>query len=333
MPNKALTKEKGRGRTLESDPLGDDGAIGTASLERLHKRNLTREYLIFFVQGITMGSVQIVPGVSAGTVAFVMGIYYRWLDSIGTFIRPRFWKMIAKGRWGDAAEMANIRFIVPLFIGIAVGIFTFARGIDWLLENYQTYSWSVFLGTILASCYIVSKRIGRWNLSIVLMVAVGIAGGYFLSGLSVGTTPDSAWFVILSGAAAAGALVLPGISGSYILIVLGKYSQTLDAINNIDIGFLALLALGGGISVTVFAKFLGGLLQRYYAPTVALLLGAMVGSIRALWPWQYSLGEYTLPPNTLEGLTAASLAVIGIVVVLGFELWITRRGDKVRNAA
>ncbi|OUC06025.1 hypothetical protein RY27_23590, partial [Litorilinea aerophila] len=222
-----------------------------------------------------------------------------------------------------------------------LAVATLAPGIEWLLLHQPVLLWSFFFGLVLASVFTVSKRIRRWTPGLWLSLAVGMVGAYLLVGMVPVQTPETWWFLFLSGALAICAMILPGISGSFILVLLGKYQFFVSAVNQRDLVSLALAGMGAAVGLVSFAQVLGWLFKRYHDPTVALLTGLMLGSLRKVWPWKETVAFITdrhgailptverniLPPLTVQGafnleiLYALGLALVGFGLVMLIDRW------------
>ena len=219
-------------------------------------------------------------------------------------------------------------------IGILTAIFTLARVLAWLLDNKPVLIWSFFLGLILASVLSVSRRVESWLISTWIGLLGGIVGTYFLVGLVPVSTPENLWFLFLSGAVAICAMILPGISGSFILVLLGKYQFLLEAVNNRNFFILAIVAAGACVGIATFSRLLGWLLRNYHNLMVAILTGLMLGSLRKVWPWKKTVESLVdshgkivpivqsniLPTEwNMEVLSALSLMVLGFLVVFSLD--------------
>jgi len=288
-------------------------------------------YAGLVARGFLMGSADVVPGVSGGTIAFIVGIYEELIASIRAAARPPFWKALTSLRIGEALQAVNAGFLIALLSGILLAIFTLAKGLEWLLVHQPVYLWSFFFGLVLASVWTVSKRIPRWSPLLAGALLVGAVGAYIVVGLVPLQTPESAWYLFFSGALAICAMILPGISGSFILVLLGKYQYVLGAVNQRDFVTIAIFGAGAVIGLVSFAQVLGWLFKRYHDLAVALLTGLMVGSLRKIWPWKEVLATITdrhgaliptVEANVLpatfgsEVLIALGLAILGFVAVL-----------------
>ncbi|MBU2552293.1 MAG: DUF368 domain-containing protein [Proteobacteria bacterium] len=267
------------------------------------------------LKGFCMGAADIVPGVSGGTMAFILGIYEELLLAIRSFDLTLV-RRVAGSRFREALDGVAWRFLVPLLTGILTAIFSLAKGLAWLLVNQPVYIWSFFFGLVLASVITVTGRVERITAGLGLWALLGAAGAYVLVGLVPMTTPNEWWFLVLSGSVAICAMILPGISGSFVLVLLGKYQYVLQAVNSRDFLTLALVASGAVLGLILFSRFLSWLLKTRYDPTIAVLCGLMIGSLRKVWPWK-TAGLNALP-NQVDGgvLLAILLAATGVAIVL-----------------
>lgn len=291
-------------------------------------------YLGVLVRGFCMGSADVVPGVSGGTMAFIMGIYEELIESIRMVGRPPFIRALLGLRIGEALRLINFPFLASLLLGIVLAVVTLAPGIEWMLVNQPVLIWSFFFGLVLASVVSVSKRIPRWTPALWLALAIGALGAYWLVGLVPVQTPETWWFLFISGAIAICAMILPGISGSFILVLLGKYQFLVSAVNQRDIGTLIWTALGCAVGIVSFAQLLSWLFRRYHDLTVAVLTGFMLGSLRKVWPWKEVISSMTdrhgveiptverniLPPLTVGGAFNPEIAYALVAALLGLAL-------------
>lgn len=316
--------------------VANDEAIPN-SVRQMSDRHTERTLLDYFglmLRGFAMGCSDVVPGVSGGTMAFILGIYEELLDSIRVVGQPHFLQAVFRFRIKEVFQILNWKFLLSVFLGIALAILTLAQGLEWLLHNEPVFLWSFFFGLVLASVVAVSKRIKQWNPPLIGMTLLGTLGAFMLVGLVPLETPNAWWFYFLSGALAICAMILPGISGAFILVLLGKYMDILAAVNDRDIITIAFVGAGAIIGLVSFAQILGWLFKRYHDLTVALLIGLMIGSLRKIWPWKEVVefierkGEIipTIEHNILPALNselglAIVLGVIGFTVVMGLDSW------------
>jgi putative membrane protein len=295
---------------------------------------------------MAMGAADVVPGVSGGTIAFISGIYDELLRSIGSV--PEAALLLLRGRIGDAWRMANATFLLVLLAGILTSILSLARLISYLLEYHPIPVWSFFFGLILVSVYLVGREIGRWNWTRFLSFALGMGFAYWITvaaPVQWGSDPLSLFF---AGAIAICAMILPGISGSFILLLLGLYPVVLAAVKDLQLGILVVFASGCLVGILSFARLLSWLLARWRDLSLAFLTGLMLGSLNKVWPWKETLswhvdseGEQVplLQGNLLPGhfaelsgqdpqlLLALLLALAGIALVLGLE-WLASRQPR-----
>ena len=290
-----------------------------------------KDYGGLVARGFAMGSADVVPGVSGGTMAFILGIYEELIFSIRAIGRKEFWQAVLHLRIKDALLAINLPFLIAVFAGIFLAVLTLAQGLAWMLDNQPVLIWSFFFGLVLASVVTVAKRIKRWGVIVMTALVAGAIGAFFLVGAVPAQTPNTWWFLFLSGALASVAMILPGISGAFILLILGKYEFVLGAVNNFDIVSLGILALGAVVGIVIFAQLLGYLFKRHHDLTVAVLTGFMLGSLRKLWPWKETVetmldshGESIpirqiniMPPAIdTELFIAIGLMITGIVLVI-----------------
>jgi putative membrane protein len=305
-----------------------------------------RNYAGLSLRGMAMGASDIVPGVSGGTMALILGIYEELIDSIRTLGRPHLWRAIFKLQIKEIFQIVNWQFLMAVGLGIGLAILVLARPLEWMLVHQPIYLWSFFFGLVLASAYTVSKQIPKWTPKLYLTLAIGTAVAFIIVGLVPAKTPDTWWFLILSGALASCAMILPGISGAFILFLLGKYATVLSAVNNQDIVTLGLIVIGAAIGLILFSQVLSVMFKRYHDYTLAVLIGLMLGSLRKLWAWKLDIawltdeaGQFILDRHgdiqvtkqinvlpdfsTSAGVTEFSLAlgfaILGAVIVLIIE--------------
>lgn len=275
---------------------------------------------------MAMGAADIVPGVSGGTMALILGIYERLIESLRSLARPRFLGLVRQGRFAEAAKHADILFLVVLAAGIFTSVLSLARVLESLLENQPVLVNSFFFGLIVGSVWLVGRQIEEFTpLRWILLGAATIATFLFV-GLSPGESPSTPWFLFLAGALAVSALLLPGISGAFILVLLDKYEFALAAISGLQFGALLPLGLGAVTGLLTFTQLLGWLFHHYRHATLAILTGVMLGSLRKLWPWQQvheGETQYQLPAGLVsagDGALWALLAAgagLAVVLVLG----------------
>jgi putative membrane protein len=298
------------------------------------------DYIVLSVKGFCMGASDVVPGVSGGTMAFILGIYEELIDAIKSFDLKGL-QFLVTLKFRPLLDRISWQFLLAVGIGILVAIFSLSKLLSWLLQNRPVFIWSFFLGLILASVLSVSRRVEAWRILTWLCLVGGTLGSYFLVGLVPVSTPNDYWFLFLCGAVAICAMILPGISGSYILVLLGKYQYVLDAVNHRDFLVLGLVAAGACVGIIAFSRILGWLLKNYHDLMVATLTGLMIGSLRKVWPWKETLESVVdshgqmvplVQSNILPGqwngevLAALSLMVAGLLAVL----FLDRLGNRIK---
>ena len=249
-------------------------------------------YVVLAAKGFCMGASDVVPGVSGGTMAFILGIYEELINAIKSFDFKGL-RLLVTLKIRAFIDHISWQFLLAVGLGVLTAIFTLAKGLAWLLHNTPVLIWSFFLGLILASVVTVSRRIKQWQSLTWACLLGGLIGIYFLVGLVPGTTPNDLWFLFLSGAVAICAMILPGISGSFILVLMGKYQYILEAVNQRDFLVLFVVAAGACVGIAAFSRLLGWLLSKYHDLMVAFLTGLMLGSLRKIWPWKETLENLT----------------------------------------
>jgi putative membrane protein len=247
-----------------------------------------KDYATITLKGLAMGAADAVPGVSGGTIAFISGIYEELVSTISN-VNANLFKTLFNSGFKAFWKQANGYFVVALLSGILISYVSFMRLAKYLLENEPVLIWSFFLGLIIASIYFVGKQINTWNLPVVLALLVGTGIAYYISSLPTMATNNSAIFLFFAGALAICAMILPGISGSFILIILGAYKTLSDAIHDLDIKKIALFVAGAVIGLLSFSHVLKWLFKHYHNITLALLTGFIFGSLDKVWPWKETL--------------------------------------------
>ncbi|GJM62117.1 DUF368 domain-containing protein [Persicobacter diffluens] len=289
-----------------------------------------KSYFTLFLKGMGMGAADVVPGVSGGTIAFITGIYETLINSIksvdATAIRLLF-KLDIKGFWNHI----NGTFLLILFAGIATSVISLAKVITYLLGNHPIPIWSFFFGLIIISAILVSKQIRNWNWKVLLSGILGILTAYLVTVATPTETPEGYGYIFLSGAIAICAMILPGISGSFLLLILGKYEFILNAIKDFKLDVIAVFGMGCILGLGLFSRFISWLLAKYHDLAVALLAGFMIGSLNKVWPWKAVLSFRTnshgeqvplitknILPSTYEGEPQTIIAIACIFGAIAF---------------
>ena len=304
-----------------------------------------KDSFILFIKGLCMGAADIIPGVSGGTIALISGIYEDLIFAIKS-INLLAIKNVLQFKLKEALGGVHLKFLLVLLCGIGVAILSISRVMHFFLQSYPVFTWSLFLGLILASILVVGKTIKNW-----LGIAwIGFGGGtvaaWFIVGMIPQSTPESWWFIILSGMIAICAMILPGLSGAFILLILGKYEFITGTLKNPfqgdNLQVILLFCLGCFIGITSFSRVLSYLLEKQENLTLAVLTGLMFGSIRKLWPWKevleskiirgktHILAEQNILPPQFDGsfFFACALIVIGFFLVLLLEGLATRQTNN-----
>ncbi len=244
-----------------------------------------KDYLIICLKGIGMGAADVVPGVSGGTIAFITGIYQELIDSIKS-VNLKSLKSLFTFKLKDFWESVNGKFLLAIVIGIGISVLSLAKGLKYLLDNHPILIWSFFFGLIIASAIYVARDIKQWKIGTVASLLIGVAIAYIITVITPAEANTSYGFVFLSGSIAICAMILPGISGSFILVLLGMYKFILGAVSEFNLPIIAVFLVGAVIGIIIFSNILSWLLKEYYNLTIALLSGFMIGSLNKVWPWK-----------------------------------------------
>lgn len=297
-----------------------------------------KDYALVALKGVGMGAADVVPGVSGGTIAFIVGIYDELINSIKS-INGASLKMFFTGKWGTFWKMINGNFLVSIVLGIAISVFSLAKVITWLLTDHPIMVWSFFFGLVLASTWFVGKDIKEWNKKTIPSFIIGVAVAYYITVATPAETPTNLLFIFLCGAIAICAMILPGISGSFILVLLGKYFYIMEAVKTLDVVVLLVFLAGACIGITSFSRILSYALKHFRNITLAVLTGFMLGSLNKVWPWKETLETFTdshgvvkplVESNVMPNqhiLEAVVLMVVGFFLVYFLEK-LSSRGAK-----
>ena len=303
------------------------------------KDRTPKDYAYIGLTGMTMGAADVVPGVSGGTMAFIMGIYQELIQAIKSFdveLAKRALRFDVKG----VLDHIPWRFLLALGIGIGLSVVTLAHAVTYMLENHQNLLYAFFFGLVAASIVAIGRDV-KWSVRTFLALVAGTLAAYWIVGLVPSNAPNTPLILFLSGTVAISAMILPGISGSFILLILGQYAYVISAVKDLDVITLLPLALGCGLGLMAFARILSWLFAHYEQITMTLLVGFMLGSLRKIWPFKVTLetmidrhGEEVpileknvLPDfSTSEPWIALGLAVLGFVLILGLNRLRYREG-------
>lgn len=245
-----------------------------------------KDYAVLMLKGMGMGAADVVPGVSGGTIAFIVGIYDELINSIKS-INLESLKLFFSGKWATFWKKINGNFLFFLLAGIGISVFSLAKLITWLLVNQPILVWSFFFGLVLASTWFVSRDIKEWkSWKTWVAFVIGAVAAFYITVATPAETPSNLLFIFLCGAIAICAMILPGISGSFILVLLGKYFFIMDAVKTLDVVVIAVFGAGVCIGITSFSHILSYALAHFRNITLAVLTGFMLGSLNKVWPWK-----------------------------------------------
>lgn len=286
------------------------------------------EYILTAVKGACMGAADVIPGVSGGTIAFIMGIYDKFVASLAA-INAEAVKLFFTGKFKEFWRHINGGFLLSLVVGIGVSVISLATVMQTLLSDFPIQTWAFFFGLIVASSIFILRGISGWSLREILFLIGGVVLGVVICTLSPTQTPDALWFIFLSGAIAICAMILPGISGSFILLILGKYQYILGAVSDLVAGqnitgnllIIGVFAIGAVVGILSFSKFLHWLLSRWHKQVLIILAGFIIGSLVKIWPWNNpeAIAQAELTGSLHIG-SAIIIALIGFSLVTGIEI-------------
>lgn len=298
------------------------------------KRNFV-DYFILVFKGMAMGAADVVPGVSGGTIAFISGIYEELIATLNS-INLNSLKTLKLQGVSATWKKINGNFLLALFVGILLSILTLSKLVAWLLLEEPVLLWAFFFGLVLASIIFVLKKINQWNSAVFLGLILGGVFAYQLTQLNALGNSDSNWYLFLSGAIAICAMILPGISGAFILVILGSYANVLQALNDKDIAKITIFMTGALIGILSFSRLLKWLFKRFKNMTLAVLTGFMIGALSKIWPWKKTLSfrensegisvplkEQCIAPFSFDGdpqiLSAIGLMLFGFLMIFFLE--------------
>lgn len=286
------------------------------------------EYILTAIKGACMGAADVIPGVSGGTIAFIMGIYDKFVASLAA-INADAVKLFFTGKFKEFWRHINGGFLLSLVVGIGVSVISLATVMQTLLSDFPIQTWAFFFGLIVASSIFILRGISGWGLREILFLIGGVVLGVVICTLSPTQTPDALWFIFLSGAIAICAMILPGISGSFILLILGKYQYILGAVSDLVAGqnvvgnllTIGVFAIGAIVGILSFSKFLHWLLSRWHKQALIILAGFIIGSLVKIWPWNNpeAIAQTELTGSLHIG-SAIIIALIGFSLVTGIEI-------------
>ena len=281
----------------------------------MRSRN-TFDFIKLFLKGVFMGIADAMPGVSGGTIALLVGIYEELIKSISQLNISLFFELKKNG-FNSVWKKLNGNFLLVLSLGIGISLISFVKISANLLENFPLLIWSFFLGLIFATIYVIYKLINNWSVVSLFFLVTSILFSLFLSSFSIyETTEISLFFVLFSGIIASSAMILPGISGSLILVILGVYAYLIKSIDNLEFIVIFTFILGAIIGLLGFSRILKYLFKNHRNVTYTIMLGLVIGSIEKVWPWNKS---FSVELSNLDLLLSVSLAILGFIIVFLLE--------------
>lgn len=265
-----------------------------------------KDYGLLLLKGMGMGAADVVPGVSGGTIAFIVGIYEELINSIKS-INASTLKLLFTGQIASFWKAINANFLLSIVTGIGISIFSLAKLITYLLVFHPILVWAFFFGLVLASTWFVSKDIKSWNWKTIVSFVAGAVIAYFITVATPAETPTNLPFIFLCGAIAICAMILPGISGSFILVLLGKYFYIMEAVKTFNIPVMLTFICGAAIGITSFSRVLSFALRKFHDITISVLAGFMLGSLNKVWPWKETIETYTDSHGLVKPLVEANI--------------------------
>ena len=277
-------------------------------------------------KGFAMGAANVIPGVSGGTIALLTGIFNELIGALNALLTPKAWKLLFKGSFREFWEYIHGTFLLWLGAGVVASVFSLAKLMEYVLSHHPVQTWAFFFGLILVSAVFMLADLKGKKAVDVLWLAIGAAMGAAICLLSPSTTPDAPWFIAICGAIAICTMILPGISGSFILVLLGKYDYIMGAVSNLDIPVLAVFAVGCVVGIVAFSKILHWLIAHFEKQTLLVLIGFTVGSLVKVWPWadkaayQAANALTGCPEGELHILSAVICAIVAAASVIALEV-------------
>ena len=299
-----------------------------------------RQQLMVFLKGAAMGAANVIPGVSGGTVAFVTGIYERLITALKSFDAAALRELFS-GKLADFAKRVDLMFLVMLGLGVVTSFIVLARVLEYLFENQKVFVWSFFFGLILASIIYVGREVGKWSASRVVFLVFGVAIAVAIALLKPASENDSLWYLGLCGVAAMASMIIPGLSGSFVLLLMGNYFLVLKAVNERDIGTLIPVGIGGVVGLLGLSHLLSWVFRRHHDIAVSLLTGFVAGSLLLIWPWKNELTSTLEVGDEIKtkvigyewqwpGMSGETLLAIAFMAAGFFMVWLMERlgGDR-----
>ncbi len=293
------------------------------------------DYLLNILKGALMGAANVIPGVSGGTMALLTGIFEKLINAIKSFDLQAI-KFACTFKFKELFEHVDIRFLSAIGIGVIASILTFARMLEYLFESHALYVWSFFFGLILASVYFVGKKITKRSIPAFVLFVLGTAFAVAIAFMEPAARNESIPYLVLCGAVAMCSMILPGLSGSFVLLLMGNYELVMiEAVNTFNLKVIIPMGIGAAGGLIVFSRLLSWVFKKFHDQTIALLTGFIFGSLSILWPWKEAIiqtfqkgdeikekvigYDYALPELNAETGIALVIMVIGIVIIALIE--------------
>jgi len=302
-----------------------------------------KDYLLLFAKGMGMGAADVVPGVSGGTIAFITGIYQELLNSLKAINTDSF-RLLFQFQLVNFWKAINGNFLLSVFLGVLVSLVSLAKLITYMLEVHPIKVWSFFFGLVVISAITVLRQIDRWKLTVVLGLLVGIATAYLITIATPASTTDAWWFIFISGAIAISAMILPGISGAFILLILGKYKYVTGALHEFNYQVILVFVAGCVTGLMSFVRIVSWVLDKYYQVAIAVLSGFMIGSLNKVWPWKEVLTyridskgnqipalDHSVLPNHYYDITGSDPQILQAILLMSMGIGVVVILEKVAN--
>ena len=303
-----------------------------------------KDFIYNFLKGMGMGAANVIPGVSGGTIALITGIFERLINSIKSFNLTAL-KLFFTGKWKAFAQHVDLKFLVAVFLGIAAAILSVAKLFKFLFENYPVYIWAFFFGLIIASIYYVGRTVNKWNLASLLFFAIGTGIALLIAFGTPAQENHNFLYLILCGVVGTCSMILPGLSGSYVLLLMGNYEYVMiDAVNMLTtspwegIKILIPVVIGAVIGLLAFAHLLSWIFKNFHDQTVALLTGFILGSTPIIWPWKHAVTnalkdgtekvvgyQWQWPAINTEFFIALVIMLLGAAIIIVTEQLATKK--------
>ena len=290
----------------------------------------TTSFFQLVIKGMAMGAANVIPGVSGGTIALITGVFERLINAIKSFDLNAV-KLLLKGDIKGFIKHVDLWFLLGLFLGVGIAIVSLAKLFKFLFVAYPIYIWAFFFGLVLASIFYVGKRVSKWNISSIASFVIGTAIAFSISVLTPASENDSILYLFICGIVAICSMIIPGLSGSFVLILMGNYQLIMiNAVSDLNLKILLPVAVGAGVGLIGFSHFLSWLLKKYHNATIAMLTGFIMGSLGILWPWKTEITEtfgdkiktvdydWFLPAMDTTFIVAVIFIILGVAAI-----WLT----------